>query len=216
MLYNCGEECTREKGLKFSTSYIIIYSRSFLTALSGIQSSKDVIYLLFTLQHENNTSITFVFWTNCSSSPNLPSKCIESKYISISCRNISLHLKAVYLVSPEKLHVHFDTTSLHLKNKKVQTVLHSVTFSKLMPVIFNVFSFPEENTQSRCPSFWGVTVGVDCLCLNVHLSPRSSVWGNVYSAVHQAVLCPFTMNKHICWMHSAWPFSSYGLNCAGI
>lgn len=42
------------------TSYIIIDSRSFLTALSGMQSSNYVIYLLFTLKNENNAR-TFVF-----------------------------------------------------------------------------------------------------------------------------------------------------------
>jgi len=96
-------------------------------------------------------------------------------------------------------------------------VLRSVAFSKLMPVIFSVFSFSQKKTLSPdIPVFGGETVGVDCLCLHVHLSPRSSVWGNVYSVVHQAVLHPFTMNKHICWMCSAWSFSSYGLKYTGI
>lgn len=124
--------------------------------------------------------MAFVFWTNCSTYPNLLSKCIENQYISISCRNISLHLKAVYLVPTEKLHVHFCTTSLHLKPKKAQTVLHSVAFSKLMPVIFNVFSFPEENIQSRCPSFggwgWGLAAFVwMCICFPGAMSERMSI-----------------------------------------
>lgn len=194
------------------TSYIIFYSHSFLTTPSGIQLSKDVTYLLFILQHEDTTLMTFVFWMNCCTYPNLLSKCTENQYISISCRNISLHLKAVCLVPTEKLHVHFCTASLHLKTKP-----HLVAFSKVRSAMFNVFSFPKQNTQSRCPRFfWGMTVGFGCFCLNVHLSPRSCIWRNDYSVVHQAVLCVSTMNKHICWMNSTWSFSSYGLNCVGI
>lgn len=134
--------------------------------------------------------MTFAFWMNCCSYPNILSKCIENQYISISCRNISLHLKVAYLVPTEKWHVHFCAASLHVKNKKAQTILCLVAFSKVMPVIFDVLSFPKQNTTPNpdVPGFLGCGSEVwllfsECASVSQELHLREWLFSGTSSCV---------------------------------